>query len=216
MKKSIDLKLQKNILKHIILYIHIVDLLIIWSPTQLTFPFYDFLYNLLWFIIILLNGPTSRSSLCPPSPSATAPLASSVTATTTGSSLSRRVGSSSSSSHCHLHHHATSPPPPPLVAASSPSSNLRERERGWVECHHSPRPQVAPGQFPRSLLGKNRVGLPQLVGLIHFSCFVFLKWFLFHSLEESLMISEMFLCDCNFTFSGSDFKSSIVNQNLKA
>ena len=44
MKKSIDLKLQqKNILKHIILYIHCVDLLI-WSPTQLDFSFYDFFY----------------------------------------------------------------------------------------------------------------------------------------------------------------------------
>ena len=42
MKKSIDLKLQqKNILNHIILYIHCVDLLI-WSPTQLDFSFYDF------------------------------------------------------------------------------------------------------------------------------------------------------------------------------
>ena len=42
MKKSIDLKLQqKNILKHTILYVHSVDLLI-WSLTQLDFPFYDF------------------------------------------------------------------------------------------------------------------------------------------------------------------------------
>ena len=42
MKKSIDLKLeQKNILKHTILYVHCVDLLI-WSLTQLDFPFYDF------------------------------------------------------------------------------------------------------------------------------------------------------------------------------
>ena len=42
MKKSIDLKLQqKNILKHIILYVHCVDLLI-WSLTQLDFLFYDF------------------------------------------------------------------------------------------------------------------------------------------------------------------------------
>ena len=42
MKKNIDLKLQqKNILKHTILYVHCVDLLI-WSLTQLDFPFYDF------------------------------------------------------------------------------------------------------------------------------------------------------------------------------
>ena len=42
MKKNIDLKLQqKNILKHIILYVHCVDLLI-WSPTQLDFLFYNF------------------------------------------------------------------------------------------------------------------------------------------------------------------------------
>ena len=31
----------KNILKHTILYVHNVDLLI-WSPTQLNFSFYDF------------------------------------------------------------------------------------------------------------------------------------------------------------------------------
>ena len=31
----------KNILKHITLYVHCVDLLI-WSLTQLNFPFYDF------------------------------------------------------------------------------------------------------------------------------------------------------------------------------
>ena len=42
MKKSIDLKLQqKNILKHTILCVHCVDLLI-WSLTQLDFPFYNF------------------------------------------------------------------------------------------------------------------------------------------------------------------------------
>jgi hypothetical protein len=43
MKKNIDLKLQQKIyiLKHIILYIHCVDLLI-WSLTQLNFPVYDF------------------------------------------------------------------------------------------------------------------------------------------------------------------------------
>jgi hypothetical protein len=31
----------KNMRKHAILYVHRVDLLI-WSPTQLAFPFYDF------------------------------------------------------------------------------------------------------------------------------------------------------------------------------
>ena len=42
MKKNIDLKLQqKNILKHIILYVHCIVLLI-WNLTQLDFPFYDF------------------------------------------------------------------------------------------------------------------------------------------------------------------------------
>jgi hypothetical protein len=34
-------KATKNVLKHTILYVHCVDLLI-WSPTQLGFPFYDF------------------------------------------------------------------------------------------------------------------------------------------------------------------------------
>jgi hypothetical protein len=33
--------MQKNVLKHSILYVHCVDLLI-WSLTQLDFPFYDF------------------------------------------------------------------------------------------------------------------------------------------------------------------------------
>jgi hypothetical protein len=42
MKKSIDLELQqKSVLKHTILYAHRVYLLIL-SPTQLDFPFYDF------------------------------------------------------------------------------------------------------------------------------------------------------------------------------
>jgi hypothetical protein len=41
MKKIIDLKLQpKNKVKHDILYVHFVDLLI-WSPIQLDFPFYE-------------------------------------------------------------------------------------------------------------------------------------------------------------------------------
>jgi hypothetical protein len=41
MKKNEDLKLKKHKLKRIILYIHCVDLLI-WSLTQLHFPFYYF------------------------------------------------------------------------------------------------------------------------------------------------------------------------------
>jgi hypothetical protein len=46
MKKNIDLKLQKNIyiIKHILLYIHYVDLLI-WSLTQLDFSLYFSLYD---------------------------------------------------------------------------------------------------------------------------------------------------------------------------
>ena len=38
----INLKLQKKfVLKHTVLYVHCVDLLM-WSPTKLDFPFYDF------------------------------------------------------------------------------------------------------------------------------------------------------------------------------
>ena len=44
---ALDLKLQqKFILKHAILYVHCVDLLM-WSPTKLDFPFYDFFRDLL-------------------------------------------------------------------------------------------------------------------------------------------------------------------------
>jgi hypothetical protein len=134
---------------------------------------------------------------CPLPPLATARLASAIAATTTRPSLWRQVGSSSPRHH--LHHRATSPPPLPLAVASAPSSNLREREReGERERRRngvSPRPQVAQGQFLA------RIVLVCLdVGLLVFYYFLFLRWFLFQSSNESLRLLKRFCTATNSRF----------------
>jgi hypothetical protein len=45
---------KKTVLKHIILYVHCINLLI-WSPTQLDFFILWFFYDLLWFFKIALG-----------------------------------------------------------------------------------------------------------------------------------------------------------------
>jgi hypothetical protein len=162
--------------------------------------------------MILLCGPTSRTSL----PSA-------------------------ATGHCparfgHRRHHnqaitvapgrelEPTPPPPPLCHQSATTStrrclcsvvkSKREREGGREREEEEWSVTKTTGR-PGSVLGKNCVGLPRCGA----SCFLLFRVFevvFIPKFKRVFEAFETFLYGYKFTFSGSDFKASIVNINLKA